>query len=220
MQSGDRESTQDWLVPDDLPGEIAVGRTPAAQAEPDWGASTEILAEAERAAEAASAAAERAGISSSTAEDMLRRAERALSVDREASRSALDAAVSAERAASSAAALDGRYKQDFERLYDSSAQAASHAQRASAAAERAGDAAVAARAEVSAGSAAAEGTMTKIAERVETTLAKLEARERAEERRAGEAAADAEALRKFSSRADRIVVALKGLEDALANAGR
>ncbi len=148
MQHGDRDSTQDWLVPDDPAEEISVPRPSLPPRGPSWSAGAEILAEAERSAEAAAAAADRAGIAAGQAETALQRAEGMLAADRETG-------------------------------------------------------------------AAAEQTIRSLTERVEVALEKLETRDRVAERRAEEAEREQDALRSFFSRADRIVAALAGLEQAL-----
>lgn len=248
MKNGDRESTQDWLVPEEPSEGISVARGGMATDElaaldlppvelsearaershdrhaegfepqpGDWRAGAEILAEAERAAAQASESASRAGASSSAAEALLRRVEQAVELDREESRAATDAAVSADRAVAAALAVQERYGQDFDRLHTASAEAAAHALTASESAERAGAAALSAQARVEAEGAKARSVLTGLAQRVEKTLASLEARERAMARRAEEAEREEGVLRDLSRRADRIMLALRVLEE---DAGR
>lgn len=174
MQRGERDSTQDWLVPEEPDGEISVER-----AEPDTSPEPDTA------------------IFDSVGRQPDSRHEAVAEIDAETSRAAMAAAVSAERAAAAALAVEERYGRDFDRLHRSSAQAAEHAR------------------------AAAE-TAKALSERVDRELAAFGSRvgpapthapaPAAEPASVPEDAPPEDALAAFSDRADRIVAALQALE--------
>ena len=212
MARFDRDSTDEWVVPDPRLSESPANghRSPAPEApEPD------ALTAAQRAASEAAACASRAAASSSAAAAAVERVERALAENDEAVRLAAEAAAAAERSAATATEIGEQADKTLERIewrietvalsVDASAEYTEKVERGMGRLHEAS-------AEAGARAEAAAEVVTELSARVEGALAKLEARERATMRRAEEAEREQRTLRSFTARADRIVDRLRDLE--------
>jgi peptidoglycan DL-endopeptidase CwlO len=212
MAGTGRDSTDEWAVYDpgssEPPGNGGAGALPDAP-EPD------ALLATQHAASEAAACASRAAASSSAAAAAVERVERALAENGDVVRLAAEAAEAADRSAATATAIGEQAERALERIewqIDAVATSVDASADYTASVERSIGRLHEDSAEASARAEAAAEVVTELSGRVESALAKLEAREQATARRADEAEREQRTLRSFTARADRIVDRLRDLE--------